>query len=393
MNKYAHLIIIGEWEGFHRRRFMEILTKRFHDWSDFIFIQTPISLTVNLFYRFKDKFIGYITGKYEYTELESGIKLFTPIIIFNLLLWSKIKFLKNLDVFLYSFQINRFIKKRLFDKKIIFWVIYPEHYMYARKIKYDYLVYDLYENYIYTFKSKLIKDKAYYNQELMKICDLIISSGVVMYEQAKNLNKNSLYLPSANNAGDVDFKYDENIKTELSDIKEPIIGYVGNIRFWIDFSLIELLLKEFPYAKIVFVGPVDRTAKKSVRKLLKYKNFMLTGNKPLEMVPYYLKEFDVGIVPFKYTKFTEGTSPYKFYEYLIAGIPIVTTNLPDQKVFKDVVGYAETNEEFVQYCKDAINGGFKEKVKKYKEIAKENTYEKRVDVLVKTYKDVLNLPQ
>ena len=53
MNEYAHLIIIGEWEGFHRKRFIELIVDKFQNWSDTILIQNPLSLTVNLFHRFK----------------------------------------------------------------------------------------------------------------------------------------------------------------------------------------------------------------------------------------------------------------------------------------------------------------------------------------------------
>lgn len=394
MNKYVHLIFISsDWEFFHRQRLFRTMIDKFCVWSDFVFVQEPLSISINLFFEFKRKFVGYFTGKYKYKEIEKGIKLFTPIAIFHHLLWSKIKFIKYLDVILLCNQINIFIKKRLSDRKVILWVYTPEHYLLVKKLKYDYLVYDLYDNYIYNIEGKLIKDNTYYNQELIKICNLILTTGFVMYKQAIKLNKNSIYLPNANNVGEVNFKFDNSICTEISNIRGSIIGYLGNIRNWIDFDLIELLLNEFRDSKIVFVGSISRSAKRSIRKLRKYSNLILTGNKKLELVPYYLKSFDVGIIPFRLTKFTEGVSPYKFYDYLVANIPIVTTNLPDLKLYKDYIGYSETNDQFVQNCKIAIDGGFKNKINKFPEIAKKNTYEKRVKVLSKVYKNILNIPQ
>jgi hypothetical protein len=385
VKKYVHLIFISsDWEDYHRKIFTQTINENFKSWSDVYLIQYPISLTVNLFIKFKKKFLGFLTGKYKLKEIENGIMVYTPFILFHINLWTKIKFLKFIDVFILSFLLNSLIKK-FKNKKIILWVYIPEHFLVIKKLKYDFLVYDFYDNYIYTLDGTLNEEKNYYNDELIKKSNLVICTAKVMFENAIKQNANSIYLPNANNAGNRNFKFDEKIKTELLNIEEPIIGYVGNIRDWIDFELIEFILKNYEEAKIVFVGPIDKTAKKYVKRLETYNNFMLIGNKPLDLIPYYLKSFRVGIIPFKHTKFTEGVMPIKFFEYLNAEIPIVTTNLPDFKFYKEYIGYSESYEEFLNNCKAAINGDFENKVKYYKKLAEENTWEKRVEVLERIF--------
>lgn len=390
--KYVHLVFISsDWVFFHRKRFIRTIADRFSEWTDVILIQPSLSISVHLFTKFKSKILAYFTGKNKYNEVEKGIKLFTPFIFFHHLFWSKVKFFKSVDVFLLSRQINKLIIKKQQGRKVILWMQIPENFFLVKKVNYDYLVYDYYDNHIYSVDGELLKHKAFYNQELIKKCDLVICTAIEMYNQASKFNKNSLYLPNANNAGDIDFIFDENIHTEISTIKEPIIGYIGNIRNWIDFNLIEYLLNELIDVKIVFVGLIDKSAKNNIKKLKKYKNFILTGNKPLELVPYYLKLFNVGIIPFKLTKFTEGVLPNKFFEYITANIPVVTTNLPDFKFYKEYIGISETYEKFLINCKAAIKGEFKDKVKMYPKLALENTWDKRVEVLAKAYKDKLGL--
>lgn len=389
MDKYVHLILLSSvWEGYHRKVFTETLYDKFNSWSDFVLIQFPISLTVNLFVKFKKKLLGYFTGNYAFKEIKSGMYLFTPVILFHLKLWDKIRQLKLIDIYLLTKQINK-CSSKFADKKIILWVYLPEHFLLLKKIKYDYLIYDFYDNNVFTSDGKPKKNYKFYNDELIKKSNLVICTAGKLFEVARNLNVNSLHIPNANNAGDPIFFKKNDFKTELSDFKEPIIGYVGNIRDWIDFELIEKLLINFKNAKIVLVGPVDKTAVKYIKKISKYENLILTGEKQLELIPKYIEEFKVGIIPFKLNKFTEGVMPIKFFEYLSAGIPMVTTNLPDFKFYEKIIGYSQNHSEFIKNCEEALNGSYEGKIIEYKKIALENTWEKRVEIIESFLKDNL----
>lgn len=385
--KFVHLFFISsDWENYHRKVFTQTIQSSFKKWSDVYLIQYPVSLTVNLFIKFRKRFLGFITGKYKLRETEDGIKIFTPFVLFHINLWNRIGFLKFIDIFILSFIIKNLLKK-LNDKIIILWVYLPEHLLIIKKLRYNFLIYDFYDNQAYSTDGILIKEKDLLNNELIKKSDLVICTGRVLYENAVRQNINSIHLPNANNAGSKIVNSKSDIVTELTGMTGPIIGYVGNVRDWIDFELIKYLLEEYREAKIVFVGPVDKTAVKCIRKLSHYTNLIITGNKPVELIPHYLKSFKVGIIPFKLNKFTEGVMPYKFFEYLNAGIPIVTTYLPDFKFYESHIGYSKNYNQFLENCKSAINGGFENKVKNYENLARENSWEKRVEVLSNIFKE------
>ncbi len=58
-------------------------------------------------------------------------------------------------------------------------------------------------------------------------------------------------------------------------------------------------------------------------------NVKLLGRKPYASLPSYLRAFDVGIIPFKLNELTRNVNPIKLREYLSAGLPVVSTDMPE----------------------------------------------------------------
>jgi len=53
-----------------------------------------------------------------------------------------------------------------------------------------------------------------------------------------------------------------------------------------------------------------------------------TGPVPAEAVPSYLAAIDIGITPYRDTPFNRASFPLKTLEYLGAGVPVVSTDIP-----------------------------------------------------------------
>ena len=77
-----------------------------------------------------------------------------------------------------------------------------------------------------------------------------------------------------------------------------------------------------------------------------------------------------------------GCFPVKFHEALSAGPPTVVTNLPAYTPFRDVCYISRGYEEFSQNIKRALDEDSPEKVKARQEIAKQNTWEKKVEMML-----------
>jgi uncharacterized SAM-binding protein YcdF (DUF218 family)/glycosyltransferase involved in cell wall biosynthesis len=133
------------------------------------------------------------------------------------------------------------------------------------------------------------------------------------------------------------------VPADVSDLPRPIIGYVGGLHQWVDVDLLADAARRLPQATFVLIGPEQ--ADMSVLRALP--NVRLLGARPHDQVPHYVKAFDVGIVPYRLSEYTAHVYPTKLNEYLVMGIPVVTTDLPEIRRFNREHG------EIVEVAADA----------------------------------------
>lgn len=119
----------------------------------------------------------------------------------------------------------------------------------------------------------------------------------------------------------------ENLRT----LARPIIGYIGGLHRHVDFDLLAQMADARPEWSWVLVGPLQTSAE----KLDGHPNVYLEGLKPHEELGSYLQRFDVCIVPYLKSAYTETVVPVKVNEYLAAGKPVVSTDLPTVLEFNE----------------------------------------------------------
>jgi glycosyltransferase involved in cell wall biosynthesis len=117
----------------------------------------------------------------------------------------------------------------------------------------------------------------------------------------------------------------------LAQLPKPIVGYIGGLHRHVDFDLLAEAAKARPNWSWVLVGPLQA----SVDKLQGHANIHLVGAKPHEELAAYVRNFDVCIVPYLQSAYTETVVPVKINEYLAAGKPVVSTELPTVKEFNE----------------------------------------------------------
>jgi glycosyltransferase involved in cell wall biosynthesis len=131
----------------------------------------------------------------------------------------------------------------------------------------------------------------------------------------------------------------------------PRIGYIGAIAPWVDFEVLDRLAVVHPDWEIVLVGPVMRGAEGDVKRLVSRPNVAVRKPVPHDDVPALLREFTLGVIPFRYDALTRGVNPNKMYEYLAMGLPVVTTRFSAEvQRFPEVVTAAPAAEEFARAC-------------------------------------------
>jgi uncharacterized SAM-binding protein YcdF (DUF218 family)/glycosyltransferase involved in cell wall biosynthesis len=165
---------------------------------------------------------------------------------------------------------------------------------------------------------------------------------------------------------------------DISGLPRPVVGYVGGMHQWVDQDLIVDVARRLPHVTFAFIGP----AQCDLSRLEGCSNVKLLGGKPHSELPAYIREFDIGIVPYKLSEYTTNVYPTKLNEYLAMGIPVVATDLLEIQRFNidhgnivsiapDAAGFAEAIERTLRHPK-AVGA------ERRLEVARSNSWQSRI---------------
>jgi glycosyltransferase involved in cell wall biosynthesis len=120
------------------------------------------------------------------------------------------------------------------------------------------------------------------------------------------------------------------VDAALAALPEPRVVFVGAVvTKKLDVALLVGLARARRDWSIALVGPVgvgDPTT--DVSALEAEPNIHLLGGRPYRGLPEILRGAAAGLIPYALNPYTAGVFPMKVYEYLAAGLPVVSTPLP-----------------------------------------------------------------
>jgi len=210
--------------------------------------------------------------------------------------------------------------------------------------------------------------------KLMKKARLVINSSYNLYKESIRYNENSVLVRNG-----VDLAHFKKTRGLSKETNKKVIGYVGSVSYWVDFKLLKRLAETYQEYELHIIGPTEGVERdRDYVNLRRMANVKILGKIRYDELPTYLKEFDIGIIPFILNELTEAVDPVKAYEYMAAGKPVVTTNLPEIYRMKDYIYIAKNHNDFIGLCKQALESpkiSPEELIKK----ASENTWERRVE--------------
>jgi glycosyltransferase involved in cell wall biosynthesis len=139
------------------------------------------------------------------------------------------------------------------------------------------------------------------------------------------------------------------VPAEIASLPRPVIGFFGLVADWVDVDLMAEVAKHFRGGSLVVLGKVTT----DVSALEALPNVHILGRKPYADLPAYCKGFDVALMPFRVNELTLNANPLKVREYLAAGLPVVSTPIPEVEVL-GLCRIADGPRETVREIEDAL---------------------------------------
>ncbi len=213
---------------------------------------------------------------------------------------------------------------------------------------------------------------------LMRNADITITTSTWLDEIVSQHTQSRVLI---RNAGEFDHFAIRPADVYVDPKQRKIIGYYGAIAEWFDVTLLENVAKAFPEHCILMIG-ADTVGARA--KLAHLSNVTFTGEMPYSELPKYLHAFDVCLLPFQVIPLTLATNPVKVYEYLSAGKPVVSVDLPEIKQFENLVHAAPTTEDFISAIREELNAvDSLERVPARQQFAKNQTWGHRAEQMIK----------
>lgn len=171
---------------------------------------------------------------------------------------------------------------------------------------------------------------------LLEKADIVFVTSKALRARALKFRQEAHFVPMG-----VDFESFEALRQDpgqepedISAIPHPPFVYVGGLHQWVDFGMLAEIAAARPDWHLVLIGP-KQTELTAVESL---PNAHILGPRPFAALPRYIAAADAGLIPYRQAKYTESVYPTKLNEYLAAGIPVVSTALPE------VAAYAAEHE-------------------------------------------------
>ena len=258
------------------------------------------------------------------------------------------------------------------------WSFLPTAAPYVGKLGESFVVYyctDEWSQFTQTDSAKIVRQE----EQLCRSADLVFATANSLVEKKKQLNP-STYLASHG----VDYEHFSSalsestaVAPELVDLPKPIVGFFGLIHSWFDQDLITFIAKKRPEWSIVIIGKADVDDS----KMANIPNVHLLGRRPYESLPSYCRGFSVGMIPFVVNELTHHVNPIKLREYLSAGLPVVSTPMPEVQHYSSICDLADTHESFLAGLERAAEVDSPEARQTRSHAMKQETWRAKVDAL------------
>ncbi len=316
-----------------------------------------------------------------------GVRQINPhVFLYTLILipFHQYRLIRKLNEWLICQTLRSVLKRLQFSNPILWIHSGPHGGVVAGKLNEKLTVYYVTDEYSEVpnvdVKSILSMEKA-----LLQKADVVFVTSESLQESKRPLNPHVFYSPHG-----VDFdlfskaiEKETAIPQEIADYAAPIVGFFGIIDHRFDLDLFEYVARNGPHLIFILIGRIadDIANLPKLAEIQKLSNVHFLGTRPHDLLPNYLKKFDVCINPAAMTSFTKYANPIKIREYLAAGKPTVSTPIPEMKTYKGLVEVALEPALFLEKINQVYRENSPEKVSQRREAVRPESWRARVEAI------------
>ena len=326
--------------------------------------------------RLRKRMKNYFRGIKGIREERDNLYVFSPILLPFPYSWIA----RRINKFLLLPVLEKWLKVLDFSDPII-WVFLPTGISLdiIDNVNKKLIIYYCIDN--LSVSSPLAKKVRFTERKLLKKADLVFTTSKALYDYCSVYSGKVSIFPFGVNIDSFEkaSSAESKIPQELSGIKGPIVGYVGGIHKWIDQDLVKKAALKLSDLAFVFIGPLQT----DVSLLSGIKNIYFLGHKNHAELPYLIKYFSAGMIPYVISDYTTNVYPTKLNEYLAMAKPVVSTALPEVKMFNqkygNIVYLSSATEEFCRHIRTALEEDNALLRKRRIEAARDNSWGSRIE--------------
>lgn len=225
-------------------------------------------------------------------------------------------------------QVRRAMRRLAF-RRAVNYVFLPPAALVAGKLKEELVIYHCVDEYA-AFSDIQAGPILEMEEILLRRADIVFASAELLVQSKARHNPRTHLVRHG-----VDFAHFSRaldpateVPAEVASLPRPVIGFFGLVADWVDVDLMAAVARHFAHGSLVVLGKVTT----DVSALESLPNVRLLGRRPYAELPAYCKGFDVALMPFRVNELTLNANPLKVREYLAAGLPVVSTPIPEVEV-------------------------------------------------------------
>lgn len=285
-------------------------------------------------------------------------------------------------------------------RPLVAYLFHPMFRPYVEALAPDHLVYHAYDKYDHMpgWTEALEADERW----LASHADLVVAASEEMAEGLRG--KGAAQVHHLPNGAHVEaFKAalspDVPEPDDLRAIPHPRLGWVGSLHPQVDYAMVAELAQRRPQWQFVFVGdpsPQRDARAEADRALCRSRpNVHFLGGRPIDEIPRYVSKMDVNLMCYRLAdqQWIRAIYPLKLHEYLAAGHPVVSADIPSVRPFADVVQIVDGVDAWEAALDDALRSGGRGTRAARQAVADANSWDHRVGLLSGWMRDMESAPR